>query len=49
MAPSEATDSPEKATRDIPTRRRESEIFEVSKSRFRPYLSLELTGLSDTA
>ena len=32
----------------IPSRRRESEIFEVSKLPFRPYLSLELSGLSDT-
>ena len=38
----------EVAARDVPSDRRELEIFEVSKSPFRPYLSLELTGLSNT-
>lgn len=38
----------EMAARDTLRGGLESEIFEVSKSPFRPYLSLELNGLSDT-
>ena len=34
--------------RFIPTRCSVQRIFEVSNSPFRPYVSLELTGLSDT-